>query len=73
MYLEEIFDPIPPAYQSDKQDNSAIKITDTRKNRITLHRLNQLRIMNDARKLEHEKKLEKVTTQYKVPAAAPPV
>jgi hypothetical protein len=32
--------------------------------------LNKLRIMNDTRKLEHEKKLEKVSTQYKPAAAA---
>jgi hypothetical protein len=27
--------------------------------------------MNDARKVEHEKKLEKVADQYKMPAAQP--
>jgi hypothetical protein len=38
--------------------------------KITLDKLNRLRIMNDTRKLEHEQKLEKVGAQYKAPAAA---
>lgn len=73
MYLTELYEPTDPSFRSEKEDNSVIKKSDTRKNRITLARLNQLRVMNDARKLEHEKKLEKVATQYKIPVAAPPM
>jgi hypothetical protein len=40
-----------------------------RSSKITLDKLNRLRIMNDTRKLEHEQKLEKVGAQYKAPAA----
>jgi len=71
MYLTELYNPVNSSFETNKEDNSTIKKSDTRKNRITLGRLNRLRIMNDARKLEHERKLEKVANQYKVPAAAP--
>ena len=72
MILNELYSPTPGAFRSEKQDNSAVSITDTRKPDLflTLSKLNRLRIMNDARKLEHEKKLEKVSTQYKIPAQA---
>jgi hypothetical protein len=70
MQLLELYNQIPDGYRSEKDDNSVIKIDDTRKTRLTLDRLNKLRIMNDTRKLEHEKKLEKVSTQYKPAAAA---
>jgi len=70
MQLLELYNEIPDGYRSEKDDNSVIKINDTRKTRLTLDRLNKLRIMNDTRKLEHEKKLEKVSTQYKSAAEA---
>jgi len=71
MNLQELYSPTPSAFRSEKQDNSRVFVTDTRKPALflSLHKLNRLRIMNDARKLEHEKKLEKVSTQYKPPAA----
>ena len=71
MIINELYEPAPDSFRSDKEDNTALKKDDTRKTRLTLDRLNRLRIMNDARKLEHEQKLEKVADQYKVPAAAP--
>ena len=70
MQLLELYNEIPAGYRNEKDDNSVIKIDDTRKTRLTLDRLNKLRIMNDTRKLEHEKKLEKVSTQYKSAAEA---
>lgn len=70
MIVNELYEPVPPSFRSDKEDNTALKKDDTRKTRLTLDRLNRLRIMNDARKLEHEQKLEKVSNQYKMPAAA---
>ena len=69
MQLNELLEPTPDGYRSEKEDNSVIKINDTRKNRLSLDRINKLRIMNDTRKLEHEKKLEKIADQYKLPAA----
>ncbi len=70
MIVNELYEPVPPSFRSDKEDNTVLKKDDTRKTRLTLDRLNRLRIMNDARKLEHEQKLEKVSNQYKMPAAA---
>lgn len=70
MIVNELYEPTPPQFRSEKEDNTALKKDDTRKTRLTLDRLNRLRIMNDARKLEHEQKLEKVADQYKAPAAA---
>jgi Cu/Ag efflux pump CusA len=69
MIVNELYSPTPQAFRSEKEDHTSLQITDTRKNRITLHRLNRLRVMNDARKLEHEKKLETISIQYKPPAA----
>jgi hypothetical protein len=70
MQLNELLDPTPSGYRSEKDDNSVIKIKDTRKTRLSLGKLNKLRMMNDTRKLEHEKKLETVSDQYKAPASA---
>lgn len=67
----EILEPTPSGYRSEKEDNTSIKLSDTRKLRLTLDRLNKLRKMNDTRKLEHELKLEKLSGQYKPAAAAP--
>lgn len=69
MNLNELYEPVPAGYRSEKDDNSVMKKDDTRKTRLTLAQLNKLRIMNDTRALEHEKKLEKVSDQYKAPAA----
>lgn len=70
MNLMELYEPTPAGFDSPKDDNSAYKIDDNRgrQSRLTLDRLNRLRIMNDTRKLEHEQKLEKVADQYKAPA-----
>lgn len=70
MQLLELYNQTPSGYRTEKDDNSVMKTSDTRKTRLTLDRLNKLRMMNDTRKLEHEKKLEKVSVQYKPPAAA---
>ena len=72
MQVNELYESTPAGYRTDKQDNSTYNMHDNRKrsSKITLDKLNRLRIMNDTRKLEHEKKLEKVGAQYKAPAAA---
>jgi uncharacterized protein YkwD len=66
----ELFDPAPRGYHDQKSDNSTLKIDDSRKTRLTLAHLNQLRQSHDVRKLEHEKKLKSVSKQY---APAPEV
>ena len=69
MIVNELFNPTPPAFRSEKQDNTSMTVKKTRTTRLTLSQLSRLRIMNDARKLEHEKKLETVSKQYKPPVA----
>lgn len=69
MNLLEIFDDKMPGYRTEKEDNTALKLSDVRKTKVTLKQLNSLRIMNDVRRLEHEQDLEKVKAQYKAPAA----
>lgn len=52
-------------YRTEKDDNSVLSLDDTRKTKLTLAQINRLRVMNDIRKLEQEKSLDKVRNQYK--------
>lgn len=61
---------IPDGYRTEKDDNTVLKLSDLRKTRLTLAHLNKLRIANDVRKVEHEKKLKSITKQYS-PAPEP--
>ncbi len=69
MNLLEIFEPMPSGYYNEKDDNTVVKLHDLRKTKLTIKQLNRLRIMNDVRKLEHEKKIEAIQSQYKAPPA----
>lgn len=71
MIITELFNLPKKGYQSDKEDNTPMKLGDLRKTRLTLADLNRMRMANDVRKVEHESKLENITKQYKPPAAAP--
>ena len=73
MILNELYDLPKPGYQSEKDDNTPIKLSDLRKTRLTLADLNRIRMANDVRKVEHENKLETISKQYRPPAAAPAV
>jgi hypothetical protein len=73
MIVTELFDPIKPGHQSAASDNSVMKLSDLRKTRLSLADLNRLRMSNDVRRVEHEQKLEKVSNQYKAPAAMAPM
>ena len=73
MILSEIYDQPKPGYSSSSDDQTTMKLSDLRKTRLTLADLNRLRMANDVRKVEHENKLEQITKQYKLPAAAPAV
>jgi uncharacterized protein YkwD len=64
MMICELFDAAPKGYHDEKADQSVLKMSDSRKTRLTLAHLNQLRQSHDVRKLEHEKKLEAVAKQY---------
>lgn len=66
MQLLEMFNDLP-GYRTESDDNTSLKLSDLRKTKLTLKQLNQLRIMNDVRKLEHEQKLEAIKTQYATP------
>jgi hypothetical protein len=70
MFLSEIAKPITVGYSTEKEDNSVQHLSDLRKTRLTLGHLNKLRIANDVRKFEHEKKIETVVKQYS-PAPEP--
>jgi hypothetical protein len=65
MNIFELFDPALPGYQDQKNDQSIAKKDDSRAaTRFTLAHLNQLRKGHDVRKLEHEKKLKAISSQY---------
>jgi hypothetical protein len=69
MILTEIFEPTPHGYRTEKDDNSVMRPNTMRRTKLTLKRLSKLRMVNDVRKLEHEKYLDKISKQYKLPAA----
>lgn len=70
MHVMELFDRTPDGYYNEKDDNTSLKLSDSRKTRLTLAHLNQLRKSHDVRKLEHEQKLEAISKQYAAPAEA---
>ena len=57
-------------YDSSK-DKSPLKRDDTRKTRLTLRQINQLRKASEAHILEQEKELEFIQSMYQQPAAPP--
>lgn len=70
MFISEIFDLSGAAgYRTEKDDNSVQHYADMRKTRLTLKQIKRLRMMNDLRKFEQQKKVEGLAKQYK-PAAA---
>lgn len=75
MNLYNIFESPKPAldgYQSEKDDQSTVKLSDLRKTRLTLAHLNRLRMASDVRKFEHEKNVEQIQGQYKAAPEAGP-
>lgn len=56
---------------SPGEDNSALKINDTRKTRLTLKQIQKLRLMNELRAIEAVQKLKKIRKIYAAPAQAP--
>jgi hypothetical protein len=71
MYITELYNTEPGNYRREKDDNTSHRIEDNRKrqSKLTLDKLNRLRMMNDVRKLEHEEKLKTLSNQYKPPSA----
>jgi len=75
MLLKEFFyfDKNGNDFEDDKRYNaqrdiSVIKLTDTRKTRLTLEQLNQIRRTSEAREVEQAKELEFVQMMYGQPA-----
>jgi hypothetical protein len=68
MIILELFEPLPNGHHTEKEDNTTLRLRDLRKTRLSLEQINRMRVMNDVRKLEHERKLEKVHKQYKAPS-----
>jgi hypothetical protein len=54
---------------SASHDSSAMKRKDTRKTRLTLKQINELRKASESHILEQEKDLELVSSMYMTPAA----
>lgn len=68
MLLTEFFQDNTENYRTEKDDNSVAKLSDLRTTRLSLEQLNRLRLMNDVRKLEQEKRIDTVSKQYKPPS-----
>ena len=54
---------------SASHDSSPLKRKDTRKTRLSLRQINQLRKASESHILEQEKELELISSMYKTPAA----
>ena len=70
MFIAELFDNLPDAYHTEKDDNTALKLSDLRKTKLTLGQINRLRAMNDVRKFEFETKMKDIQSQYGASAEA---
>ena len=57
---------------SSERDSGVLKKDDTRKSRLTLKQINELRKASEQHILEQDKELEFVEQMYKTPAAPPP-
>jgi hypothetical protein len=78
MILRELFyiDPDTRNVANDlrydpSHDQSVVKKDDTRKTRLTLRQLNELRKSSEAHILEQENELEFIHSMYATPAAPP--
>jgi hypothetical protein len=65
MFITDIFEDIPEGYHDEKQDQSVKKMGELRKTRLTLAQIKRLRLMNDLKKYEEQKKIESLSKQYK--------
>ena len=51
-------------YSPDRDEHNSIELDDTRKNRLTLTHLNDLRKMREYRKVQNSEAKERLSTQY---------
>lgn len=54
----------PEPYQNTNDDESQLKRADTRKTRLTLRQLHQLRRMNDVREIEKKNEVDRLKKIY---------
>ncbi len=78
MILRELFYIDPDSRKVDNElrydagrDNSTMHRSDTRKTRLTLKQINELRKSSEAHILEQENELEFINSMYAAPPAAP--
>jgi hypothetical protein len=65
MFVQDLFEEVVDDARYDAaDDHSQLKMSDTRKTRLTLEQINKLRLMNDQRKIEMQQKLENIQKQY---------
>jgi len=70
MFINDIFEDIPAPFRDEKKDQSVKKMGELRKSRLTLAQIKRLRMMNDLKKYEQQKKVESLSKQYKPAAEA---
>lgn len=70
MNLFEFFAQDPHGFRTEKDDKSVLDKRSPRKTRLTLEQIHRLRIMNDVRRLEYEKNIDKISNQYAPPEQA---
>ena len=70
MKLFEMFDAATPGYQDTASDNSAPRWKESRKTKLTLRQIRNLRKMLDVRNYEKKQYLKKVHEQYGASAQA---
>jgi hypothetical protein len=63
----------PDLRYSPDEDKSVLKISDTRKARLTLRHIQKLRIMNELRAVEMAEKYKKIKKIYGAKAESAPV
>ena len=51
-------------YSPDRDEHNSIELDDTRKNRLTLTHLNDLRKMREYRKVQNSEEKDRLKTQY---------
>ena len=54
----------PEPYQNTGEDESQLKMSDTRKTRLTLRQIHQLRRMNDVREIEKQNEVNRLKKIY---------
>lgn len=70
MRVLDLFETDLPGFRTENDDESVQKMGDIRKTRLTLAQIKRLRMMNDVKKFENQKKVQEISKQYKPAAAA---